>query len=35
MVLVAAISAPVALPVSWLLGRTFDHWGFPASRRRR
>ena len=31
----AAVTAVVALPVSWLLGRTFDHWGFPASRRRR
>jgi hypothetical protein len=28
-------SAVAALPVSWLLGRTFDHWAFPASRRRR
>ncbi len=35
MFLVAMISGVVALPISWLLGRTFDHWGFPASRRRR
>jgi rod shape-determining protein MreD len=31
----AAVTSVVALPVSWLLGRTFDHWGFPASRRHR
>jgi rod shape-determining protein MreD len=31
----AAVTAVLALPVSWLLARTFDHWGFPASRRRR
>jgi rod shape-determining protein MreD len=31
----SGISAIAALPVSWLLGRTFDHWAFPASRRRR
>jgi cell shape-determining protein MreD len=33
--LVALVSAVLALPVSWTLGRTFDQWGFPASRRRR
>jgi rod shape-determining protein MreD len=31
----AVASAALAIPMSWLLGRTFDHWGFPASRRRR
>lgn len=31
----AIASAVLAVPVSWLLGRTFDQWGFPASRRRR
>jgi rod shape-determining protein MreD len=31
----ALASGILAIPVSWLLGRTFDHWGFPASRRRR
>lgn len=31
----AVASAVLAVPVSWALGLTFDHWGFPASRRRR
>jgi hypothetical protein len=30
-----AYTTLLALPVAWLLGRTFDQWGFPASRRRR
>lgn len=34
-VLDAVASAVLAVPVSWVLGRTFDHWGFPGSRRRR
>lgn len=29
------VSSVAAFPVAWLLGRTFDQWGFPASRRHR
>ncbi len=35
LLLASAYTTLLALPVAWLLGRTFDHWGFPASRRRR
>jgi rod shape-determining protein MreD len=34
MLMRAAVTAVAAVPFGWLLGWTFDHWGFPASRRR-